>query len=130
MTQDDLYALLPFVLLALVFWFLVFRPARKRQRETQQTQSSLEAGARVMLTSGIFGDVISVGDTSVEVEIAPGTVVSVHRQAIGKVIPADEPLEPDEAETTAVSADEEAETVDDSDGHEDAVLPPTHQEKK
>ncbi|MGH3359116.1 MAG: preprotein translocase subunit YajC [Nocardioidaceae bacterium] len=131
MTQDDLYALLPFVLLALVFWFLVFRPARKRQRETQQTQASLEAGARVMLTSGIFGDVVSVDDTSVDVEIAPDTVVSVHRQAIGKVLPVEDPQVPDEDETTTTAVDDtDATDTDESDGTEDRSLPPTHQEKK
>lgn len=139
MTQDDLYALLPFVLLALVFWLLVFRPARKRQRETTQTQANLQAGARVMLTSGIFGEVKSLGDGEIEVEIAPGTVIQVHRQAIGKVIPADEPApveqpddevedndeaDDDSTESSVTAASETSETAGSS------ALPPTHQEKK
>lgn len=151
MTQGDLAALLPFALIALVFWFLIFRPARKRQRETMQTQSSLEVGVRVMLTSGIFGDVVSVGDAEVEVEVAPGTVVTVHRQAIGKVVPPEDPAVPadsdaaddtddEDAETTEPAADRverEAETTDEpadtdtTDERDDAgaTLPPTHQEK-
>lgn len=123
MTQEDLYALLPFVLLALVFWFLVFRPARKRQRETQQTQASLEVGVRVMLTSGIFGDVVSVGDDTIEVEIASGTVVTAHRQAVGRTIPAateDDDTDNDEPadDVADESRDDDGDTSadDDSDG--------------
>ena len=138
MTQGDLAALLPFALIALVFWFLIFRPARKRQRETMQTQASLEVGVRVMLTSGIFGDVVSVGDSEVEVEIAPGTVISVHRQAIGKVVPPEQDDASDDADDTGgaehSAADDETDHGDDTDDREDtrtdSSLPPTHQEKK
>lgn len=133
MTQGDLAALLPFALIALVFWFLIFRPARKRQRETMQTQASLEVGVRVMLTSGIFGEVVAVGDSEVEVEIAPDTVISVHRQAIGKVVPAEEPTDSATDDADDAAADEEAaadDTSADADDRADSSLPPTHQEKK
>lgn len=131
MTQEDLYALLPFVLLALVFWFLVFRPARKRQREAAQTQSSLEVGARIMLTSGIFGEVVAVHDAEIEVEISPGTVITAHRQAVGRVIPEDvEPAEP----LAPAADDDNADDVSDEDPSTDAASAeeapelPTHKE--
>lgn len=140
MTQGDLAALLPFVLIALVFWFLIFRPARKRQRETTQTQSSLEVGVRVMLTSGIFGEVISVGDSEVEVEVAPDTVLTVHRQAIGRVVPAEDPADegPDSSDDSEYEEDSD-EFEDDAtitatdetyDSDDNNALPPTHQENK
>ena len=140
MSQEDLYALLPFVLLALVFWFLVFRPARKRQRETMQTQASLEVGKRVMLTSGIFGDVVAVDDDAVQIEIAPGTVISAHRQAIGRVVSTEEPS----TDSAAVDSTDTADTPDTPDTAPDADEPtadaaagkssddpdlPTHEEK-
>ncbi len=76
---------LPLVLLVLVFWLLVLRPSRKRQQEAQKTQASLEPGTRVMLSSGLFGRVTEVGDTTLHLEVAPGTVVEVHRQAVARV---------------------------------------------
>ena len=134
MSQEDLYALLPFVLLALVFWLLVFRPARKRQRETMQTQANLEAGRRVMLTSGIFGDVVSVGDESVDIEIAPGTVVTAHKQAVGRVVSTDEPAidgalggSADVAETA--DADDADDTAKASATTSDEPDLPTHDKK-
>ncbi|MGZ5371640.1 preprotein translocase subunit YajC [Aeromicrobium sp.] len=88
---------LPLVLLVLVFWFLILRPMRKRQQQFAATQKSIAAGSRVMLASGIFGDVISVEDETVELKISPETTVTVLRQAIARVVEA-ETVEPETPE--------------------------------
>jgi preprotein translocase subunit YajC len=80
---------LPFVLIALVFWFLIVRPQRRRQHELASTQSSLGVGREVMLGSGIFGTVASLDDETIRLEVSPGTTVKVARQAVVKVL--DEP---------------------------------------
>jgi preprotein translocase subunit YajC len=83
---DQLGALLPLLLLVAVFWLLVMRPARNRQRQAAALQSELSLGSQVMLTSGVFGTVTWLGDETVRVEIAPETVIRVHRQAVGRVL--------------------------------------------
>jgi preprotein translocase subunit YajC len=83
---DSLGALLPLLLLVVVFWFLVLRPARNRQRQMATLQAELAVGAEVMLTSGVFGTVTWMGEETVRVEIAPGSEVRVHRQAVGRVL--------------------------------------------
>lgn len=84
--MKDLAGFLPFVLIALVFWFLIVRPQRRRQQELASTQSSLGPGAEVMLGSGIFGTVTSLDEETLQIELAPGTVVKVARQAVVRVI--------------------------------------------
>ncbi len=84
--MQDLQTFLPLVLLVLVFWFLILRPMRKRQKAATQTQQALAVGTEVMLGSGIFATVISLRDDRAEVSIAPGTNIWVHRQAIGRII--------------------------------------------
>ncbi|MBC7595100.1 MAG: preprotein translocase subunit YajC [Kineosporiaceae bacterium] len=83
--------ILPLVLLVLVFWFLILRPMRKRQQQFAKTQGAVEVGTRVMLASGIFGDVVSVGDETVELRISPETTVTVLRQAIARVVAPEQP---------------------------------------
>ena len=78
---------LPLLFLVLIFWLLIIRPARARQREFLKTQSALSVGDKVMLASGIFGEIASIGDETLELRIAPETVVTVNRQAVGRVIP-------------------------------------------
>ena len=91
-------AILPFVLIAVVFWFLVLRPARNQQKRLAATQSSISLGSEVMLGSGIYGRVSGIGDETFDIEVAPGTTMKVAKQAIVRVI------EPDD--TTASPADD------------------------
>ena len=77
----------PFILLALaVLLFLL--PARQRRRMQAQAkalQESLTVGTPVMTTSGMQGTVRSLGEGTVDLEIAPGVVVTFVRQAILEV---------------------------------------------
>ena len=97
--MKDLAGFLPFVLIALVFWFLIVRPQRRRQQELSATQSALGVGTEVMLGSGIYGTVASVEDDTLHLQVAPGTIVKVARQAVVKVIDRaeapGEPIDPD-----------------------------------
>jgi preprotein translocase subunit YajC len=83
---DGLVGLLPLVGILLIFWLLIIRPASRRQRDQQRMQSELAVGDQVVLTSGFFGTLRALHDDRLEVELAPGTVVSVARAAVGSVV--------------------------------------------
>jgi preprotein translocase subunit YajC len=83
---NNVAGFLPFVLIALVFWFLIVRPQRRRQQDLAVTQSSIGPGTGVMLGSGIFGTVASLDDETIQLEVAPGVTVKVARQAVVKVL--------------------------------------------
>lgn len=84
---------LPLGLLALVAWFLIIRPARKRQADFRATQSALEVGAKVLLSSGIYGTIEAIRDEKISLRVSDYAVIEVHRGAISQVIPAAEPQE-------------------------------------
>ena len=94
-------ALLPFLLIIVVFWFFLIRPQTKRQREAQQMQAALTPDTKVMLTSGVFGTVREITDDYLLVEIADNVAIKVVRAAIGRVLPDEfgEPTPETEAET-------------------------------
>ena len=78
----------PFVILILAVLLLFVLPARQRKKmqEKQQTmQDSLSLGTPVMTTSGLHGTVAGLGDKTVDIEIAPGVVVTFARPAILEV---------------------------------------------
>jgi preprotein translocase subunit YajC len=80
---NDLAQLLPFVLIAAVFWFLLIRPQRKRQAALAQTQRGLEVGDEVLLGSGMVGRVARLDDDEyLHLEIAPGVRVKSLRGAV------------------------------------------------
>ena len=71
------------ILLAIVaFWAIVMRPARNQQKKVQRLQAELEVGQDVVLSAGIFGTIRSLSDSRAEIEVAPGTVITVARQVV------------------------------------------------
>ena len=77
------------ILLAVAFVALIVLPGRQRrkmQAQTQQMQNSLTPGTKVMTTSGIHGTISGVGETTIDVEIAPGVPVTFERRAIMQVV--------------------------------------------
>ena len=77
--------LFPFILLIFALIVVVVLPARQRKRmqaQAQEMQESLTIGTPVMTTSGLHGTVAALGEKTVDLEIAPGTVVTFARPAI------------------------------------------------
>ena len=77
--------LFPLVILVLAFVLLIVLPARQRRKlqEQQRTlQESLTPGTPVMTTAGLHGTVAALGEGTVDLEIAPGVVVTFARQAV------------------------------------------------
>lgn len=76
-----------FLLMAVAFYFLMIRPQRKRQRLQAETIASLVPGSRVMLSSGIYATLVEMRGADADVELAPGVVVTVVRQAVSQAAP-------------------------------------------
>jgi preprotein translocase subunit YajC len=78
----------PLILIALMVVLLFVLPARQRKRMQAQAkamQESLTIGTPVMTTSGLHGTVAALGDTTVDLEIAPGVVATFARPAIMEI---------------------------------------------
>ena len=84
--MEGLAGLLPFILIALVFWLLLIRPQRKRQLELQRTQRGVGVGDEVMLGAGIVGIVAATDDEFLELEVSPGVQLRVARGAVARVV--------------------------------------------
>lgn len=84
---SSIMALLPLVLFAVVFYFLLIRPQTKRQKDHQKMVDSLAKHDEVVTVGGMAGRIIEVGDNFVLVEIADGIQVKVRRSAVESVMP-------------------------------------------
>jgi len=62
--------LLPFAMIAFIFYFLVFRPQQKKQQETTAMLSAIEKGDTVVTAGGLHGKVTGVSDDVLTIEIA------------------------------------------------------------
>ena len=70
-----------------VFWFLIFRPQMKRQKEHRSLVESLAKGDEVVTNGGVLGKITDVGEAFVSVEIAGNTTVKVQKHAVAAVMP-------------------------------------------
>ncbi len=74
-----------FGLIFLVFWLLVLRPQQKRQKEHKAFVDALQVGTRVVTSSGIFGRIEALDAGTVQLEVAPKTVIKVLRSQIAGI---------------------------------------------
>lgn len=89
-----------------VFWMVVMRPARNQQRRVTRFQDEVKVGDEVVISAGIFGTVRSVDETTVALEVAPGTVLTVARQVVVRRAETAEPIENSPAADTADGVEE------------------------
>lgn len=62
--------------------FLMMRSQRKRQAQVADMQSAIVPGDAIITVSGIHGTVASAAEQTLDVEVAPGTVVTMDRAGV------------------------------------------------
>ena len=113
--------LIGLVVLFGLLYFVMIRPQRRRQQQAMQTQRTIEPGARVRTTAGMYATVVAVEDQDVILEVAPGVEARFMRRAIMDVVP-------DGTETEYSEAPEDPEDVVDDEPEDVADDEPEHSE--
>lgn len=80
---NGLLQFLPFALILGIFYFLILRPMKSRQKKVQEFQEALKVGDKVVTTSGIYGQITRLNDKSVQVQIADKVRIEVARASVG-----------------------------------------------
>jgi preprotein translocase subunit YajC len=77
-----LIQLAPILLVFVIFYFLLIRPARQRQKAHEEMLKQIQPGETVVTSGGLVGKVIKADDTKLKVRIAPTVEVTVLRSHI------------------------------------------------
>lgn len=94
-----------FLFLALAFLgVMMFYSSRKRKKAAEQLRSKVVKGARVMLTSGIYGKILEIKDDRIQLETAPGQKLTVAAGAVRSIDESSEPKEPAQPKAAAKPA--------------------------
>ncbi len=105
-TASEFAALLPMVLIFVVFYFLLIRPQQKRMKQHKEMLAAVRRGDRVVTGGGIIGSVTKIiDDNELQVEICEGVRVRVQRGLISAVLSKTEPAQ---TGTTAPKSETEA----------------------
>jgi preprotein translocase subunit YajC len=111
------FLFLPLILAAM--YFLMIRPQRKRAREQQNVQQSIEVGQDVVTTSGIFGKITGEDGPNrfwLEIDDENDVQVRIARAAIQNVVTPDD----DSADANEAAHADEVDDTDDSADADDA----------
>jgi len=73
---------LPMLLIMVLFYFLMIRPAQTRQKKVAEMLKALKNGDKVITNGGIYGVVVGLEDDAVQLRIAEQVKVKVARSAI------------------------------------------------
>ncbi len=65
-----------------VFYFLMIRPQRKKQKEHQQLVEELTRGDKVITAGGIYGQIESISEENVVLKVESGATLRIARGSI------------------------------------------------
>ena len=74
--------LLPLVLIFVVFYFLLIRPQKAKEKEHQKMVNTLNRNDEVVTTAGIHGTIINVKDRTVILRIDDNVKIEVEKSCV------------------------------------------------
>jgi preprotein translocase subunit YajC len=81
-----LMGLMPIFFMVAIFYFVMIRPQRRREKERKAMVAAVKSGERILLTSGIIGEVFSVKEKTLIVRIADNAKIEVLKTAVSQII--------------------------------------------
>lgn len=76
------YMLAFLVAIFALFYFVMIRPQRKRQKEQQAMMQGLQKGDKVITAGGIYGTIDSLSEDTVVIKVEGGTILRVARGSV------------------------------------------------
>lgn len=74
--------LIPMGLIFVIFYFLLIRPANKKQKAVQAMLEGLKNGDKVITTGGILGVVAGITDEVIQLKVAQNVKIEISRNAV------------------------------------------------
>lgn len=69
----------------ILFWVLIMRPQKKREKEQQERINAIKKGDKVITNAGIHGTVVYVDDNTVNVQVADNVTIKFEKMAVAHV---------------------------------------------
>lgn len=80
--QGGMGSMLLIVVVMFVFMWLMGGSQRKQAKKEAEFRKQMKKGDRVLFSGGIYGKVHEVGETTVDIEVANGTVLTVEKNMV------------------------------------------------
>ncbi len=77
----------PLILMAVVFYFILWRPQKKEQKKRSEYLASLKKGDKIVTIGGLYGVIIRLNDKTATIQIADKVEVEIARTAVSNQQP-------------------------------------------
>ena len=84
--QQILQTSWPILLMVLIFYFLLWRPQKKQQKERASLLGSLKKGQKIVTIGGIYGEIVELDDEKVKVQVSEKVELTFARTAVANVL--------------------------------------------
>lgn len=84
--QEIFQAAWPILLMVAIFYFMLYRPQKKQQKERDSLLNNLKKGQKIVTAGGIFGTINALEEETVLLQIAEKTEIKVARSSIARVL--------------------------------------------
>lgn len=84
--QPNLFAsFLPILAIIAIFYLLIYRPMRRRQKNLEEMIAGLKNGDKVITNGGIYGTVAGIRDNTVLLKVSDQVKLEVAKNAIASL---------------------------------------------
>jgi len=80
--QSLYYPLIFWVIFFVIFYFMLIRPQREREKKHREFVNSLKKGMKIITEGGFFGTIVEVKDKTAIVKLAENVTVEVLKDSI------------------------------------------------
>lgn len=102
-------SIIMFVAIIAIFYFLIYRPQKKRDKEAKAMIASMKKGDKVVTIGGIHGTIVTVKDKTVVVKVDDSARIEFSKDAVSSVVSKDAvktaPVEKKEKENLEAKAE-------------------------
>lgn len=84
--QQILQTSWPILLMVVIFYFLLWRPQKKQQKERASLLGRLKKGQKIVTIGGIYGEIVELDDEKVKVQVSEKVELTFARTAVANVL--------------------------------------------
>ena len=78
--------LIMFGLIIGIFYFLILRPQRKKQKERQKLLDAIKKGDKIVTAGGLHGTIAGVDDKTLLIQVADNVKLKFERSAVATIL--------------------------------------------
>lgn len=81
-TMQMIQSYAPIALMAVIFYFMLYRPQKKEQKKRSEMLNSLKKGDKVVTIGGMYGVITAINEKTVTLKVADKVEIDFLRSAV------------------------------------------------